>query len=364
MYQNPPRYVPGPPVAARPVRRRRGFVVLLLLPFVFFALVFFGGSYAISPEPDIEVLPGFAFADARKDVLLVPYERHGTRGMFQSMTQDLFQVRLAAIDPATGEALWDTQLSDQLVWMASVLASGQQYAYLVTDSGLMIVAMADGAVVAEGAGVAGLGSAYVATRSAYAYDVDGRRVLAMNAGGHVLAISMDHAKAAPVDARTAAAWSGRLSATPAPDGPPDGTAQEAALAPGGDRVALRDLPFDGLGQELVRVRTDGQRISAGGTAFHGASLVAAGGVAVGGASGRVLVQHQRSVDDTGTALSMVLPDNGQVTDSLTVGHDVVHAVIGPDGTAAVATGPDLVVAHDGRLVRVALGATGFFGSPS
>jgi len=363
MYQNPPPYVPGPPVVYRSVGRRRPLIVMLLLPFVLFGLAFFGGSYAISPEPDIEVLPGFAFVDAGgRDLLLVPYERDGNRGMFQTMTQDLFQVRLAAIDPDSGAALWDTQLSDQLVWEASVLAGGRRNAYLATDSGLAIVAMADGAVVAEGAGVAGLGDAFLAARSAYAYDPDGRRVMAMNAGGDVLAIPLDQAKAAPVDAPTAAAWSGRLSATPAPDGPPDGTAQEASL--GADRVALRDLPFAGLGQELVHVTANGQRISVGGVAFHGASLVVAGGVAVGFASGHVLVQHQRSVNDTAIALSMVV-NVSQVTSTLAVKHEVVHAVIGPDGTAAVATGQDLVLVHgDGGLTRVDLGATNFFGSPS
>jgi hypothetical protein len=363
MYQNPPLYVPGPPVVHQSVTRRRPLIVLLLLPFLLFGLMFFGGSYAMAPDPDIEVQPGFAFVDA--DVLLVPYERHGVRGMFQSMTQDLFQVRLAAIDPATGESLWDTQLSDQLVWAAAVLAGGQRHAYLATDAGLVIVAMADGAVVAEGAGVAGLGDAFLTARNAYAYDPEGRRVLAMTAAGDVLAIPLDQVKAEPVDSGTAAAWSGRLSAAPAPAAPPEVTAPEVVLAPGGERVALRDLPFAGLGQELVRVTADGWRITVGGTAFHGAVLVVAGGAAVGAASGHVLVQHQRSVNDTGTALSTVRPDTVQVTDTLAVEHAVVRAVIGPDGTAAVATGPELVLVNsDGLLTRVDVGATDFFGSPS
>lgn len=366
MYQNPPLYAPGPPVVSRPEpRRRRSLIVMLLLPFLLFGVMFFGGSYAIAPEPDIEVLPGFAFVDAGgREVLLVPYERHGARGMFQTMTQDLFQVRLAAIDPASGEPLWDTQLSDQLVWVASVLAGGGKNAYLATDSGLAIVAMADGSVVAEGADVAGLGDAFLAARSAYAYDPDGRRVMAMTATGTVLAIPLGQTKAAPVDAPTAAAWSGRLSAEQAPDAPPEATAQEAVLPAGADRVALRNLPFAGLGQELVRITADGRRISVGGTAFQGASLVVSGGVAVGADTGHVLVQHQRSVNDTGIALSMVLPDNGLVTDTLTVEHAVIRAVIDSvSTTTAVATGPDLaLVDSDGRFRRVDIGATNFFGS--
>lgn len=363
MYQNPPLYTPGPPVVHRPEpRRRRSLIVMLLMPFVLFGLVFFGGSYAIGPDPDIEVQPGFAFVDA--GVLLVPYERHGNRGMFQLMTQDLFQVRLAAIDPATGESLWDTQLSDEIIWAASVLASGRQYAYVATDSGLAIVAMADGSVVAEGAGVAGLGDAFLASRGAYAYDPEGRRVMAMTAGGEVLAIPLDQAKATPVDAATAAAWSGRLSAEPVAEGPPEATAQEAAVTPGGERVELRELPFAGLGKELVRVTPEGRRITVGGTVFPGAQLVVAGGVAVGGTSGHVLVQHQPSINDTGVALSMTLLENNQVTVTLPVEHEVVSAVLGQDGTAAVATGPELILVRGTQLTRVDVGATTFFGSPS
>jgi hypothetical protein len=157
-----------------------------------------------------------------------------------------------------------------------------------------------------------------------------------------------------------------LSAAPAPDASPEATAQEAALPPGADRVTLRDLPFAGLGQELVRVTADGRRIPAGGTAFAGASLVVSGGVAVGADSGHVLVQHQRAINDTGIALSLVLPDNGQVTDTLTVEHAVIRAVIGAiSTTTAVATGPDLALVHsDGRFARVDIGATNFFGSTS
>jgi len=360
MYQNPPRYVPGPPVyAASPsVRRRR--ILPFVLPFVLFGLAFFGGSYAIASEPEVEVLPGFAFVD--EDLLLVPYERHGSRGMFQMITQDLFQVRLAAVDPGTGDVLWDTQLSDQLVWEAAVLAGGRDYAYLTTDSGLVVVDLADGAVVAEGAGIGGLGDAFAAARSAYAFDRDGRRILTMNTSGDVLAIPLDQATATPVDAPTAAAWAGRLSVDALPATVPEATAVEAAL-PGQDRVVLRDLPFGILGQELVRVAAGGGWQPVGGTSFHGARLVVAGAAAVGAGSGHVLVQHQVSVNDSGVVLSVVALANGQVTGSLTVEHTVVRAAVGRDGTTAVATGQELALAYgDGRITRVDVGATGFFGA--
>lgn len=334
-----------------------------VLPFLVFVLLFFGGSYEIAPDPEVEVLPGFAFVDAGgRDLLLVPYERHGTRGMFQSMTQDTFQVRLAAVDPDSGEVRWDTQLSDQLVWEAAVLASGQRYAYVTTDSGLVVVDLADGTLVAEGAGVGGLGDEFVAARSAYAYDGKGRRVLAMNAEGEVLAIPLDQAKAAPVDEQTAAAWAGKLSVEPGPVVPVEATAREAALT-AQERIALRDLPFGIPGRELVHATGGGWWLPVGGTAFHGGRLVVDGKAAVGAASGHVLVEHQRSVNDGGVALSMVTADNGMVTGSIDVEHAVTRALAGPDGTTVVSTGPDLALAHaDGRVIRVDVGVVDFFGS--
>lgn len=352
MYQNPPRYVPGPVAhaVALPPRRRR--IVPFVLPFLLFGVLFFGGSYAIAPAPAVEVLPGFAFVDTGgRDLLLVPYERNGTRGMYQSMTQDTFQVRLAAVDPGTGEVRWDTRLSGQSAWEAAVLAGGRRYAYVTTGSGLAVVDLADGAVVADG-----LGDAVVAA----AYDRDGRRVLTMNTEGDVLAVPLDRATAAPVDEQTAAAWSVRLSAAP---GSVQAIAQEAALT-ARERIALRDLPFGIPGRELVR---NGGRwwLPVGGTAFRGGSLVVDGAAAVGAASGHVLVQHQRQGNDSGLALSMVTADNGMVTGSVDIEHAVTRAVTGPDGTAAVSTGPDLALARgDGRVVRVAVGVVDFFGAAS
>jgi hypothetical protein len=338
----------------------------MMLLLSLFALMFFGSTYVLSPEPAIEIQPGFAFAEVEgRDVVLVPYERHGSRGMFQLLTQDMFQVRLAAVDPATGEVLWDTQLSDELIWEASVLAAGQRYAYLATDSGLVGAELADGSVVAEGEDVRGLGSTFVAARSAYAYDPEGRRVLTMNATGDVLAIGLDQTVAARVDAPTAAAWSGRLSAEPSTSAPPKATGAEAVLNPGSqERIMLRQLPFGIPGSELVRLPPDGWPIPVGGTAFDGGRLVIAGGTAAGATTGHVLVEHRRSRNDAGITLSMVSLEAGQVTGSLALESSVEHAVTGPNGTTAVAARQLLAVAlGDGRVVRVDVGATDFFGSP-
>ncbi|MFE2753267.1 PA2928 family protein [Actinosynnema sp. NPDC059335] len=366
MYETPPQYPPAMPYET-PTRRLR-FVLplrLLLLPLVLFAALFFGGSYAIAPEPDVEVQPGFAFAEIDgRDVVLAPYERHGARGMFQLLTQDLFQVRLAATDPATGDVLWDTQLSDELVWEASVLAAGQRYAYLATDSGLVVIDLADGSVVAEGAGVQGLGDAYAAVRTAYAYDPDHRRVMAMNATGGVVAIGLDEAVAVPVDAPTAAAWAGRLSVERGPGAPTSATGVEAVLGAGAERVALRRAPGGAPGSVLVRVTADGRDLPVGATVFHDARLVVDGVTAVAAATGHVLVEHQRSVNDPGLALSLVSLATGQVTATLAVDARVDRALVGPDGLTAIAAGEVLAAARgDGRVVPLDVGLAGFFGAP-
>ncbi|MBN6033650.1 PA2928 family protein [Amycolatopsis sp. 195334CR] len=361
MYLDPPQYAPAPSLHDTP-RRRLTFRIPFLFFTGLFALLFFGGSYLVSPEPDIEVQPGFAFAEVNgRDVVLVPYERHGSQGMFQLMTQDMFQVRLAAADPASGEVLWDTQLSDELVWEASVLTAGQRYAYLATDSGLFILDVADGSIAAQGEEVPGLGTAFVAARAAYAYDPDNQRVLALTTAGTVKAIEVDQTSATAVDAETASAWGERLSAKSTPDRPSGATATEAEL--NGEQVVLEDIGIGSLGSVLFRGPENGRKLQVSQTAFPGARLVVTDGTPAGADTGHVLVQHQRSVNDPEYTLSQVSLDTGEVTGSLPVESAVERAVAGPDGTTALAARDELVLARgDGSLLPLDIGETDFFGS--
>ncbi|MCS7477549.1 PA2928 family protein [Umezawaea endophytica] len=368
MYQSPQDYTPqafskvAPYEMPRPVRRRRKAPFLFLIPLLFFGFMFFGFSYLVSPDPDIEVKPGVGFAAVNgRQAVLVPYERHGSRGMFQLMVRDMFQVRLAAADPATGEVLWDVQLSDELIWDAQVLAAGDRYAYLATGSGLVIVDLHDGAVVAQGSEIEGIGGSYVAAPSAYGYDAANRRVLAMNATGAVLALPLDAVAATPTDQATTAVWIATLSARPSSS---PATANKAALG-SGDVVEVRPRPAGGPGSVLVRVGADGGETQLGETAFHNASIVLDGGTAAGAAAGHVLVKHNRSVNDIGTELSSVSLTTGAVTGSLAVDSSPQRAVTRADGTAVVAAGDVLATAGaDGRVVAVTIGATDFLGNPS
>ncbi|MEO6091209.1 MAG: PA2928 family protein [Umezawaea sp.] len=368
MYQSPQNYTPQPYGQAvpyempRPRRHVRKGPFLLLLPVLFFGFMFFGFSYLVTPEPDVEVKPGVGFATVNgHQAVLVPYSRTGSRGMFQLMAQDMFQVRLAAADPATGEVLWDAQLSDELLWDAQVLAAGERYAYLATGAGLMVVDLHDGSVVAQGSGVEGLGGSYVAAPSAYGYDAANKRVLAMNASGAVLALPLDAVAATPTDQATTAAWVTTLSTRPTHKST---SARKAAL--GSDAtVELRPRPGGGPGSVLVRIATDGTETQVGDTAFHGASIVLDGETAAGVASGHVLVEHDRSVNDTGDELSAISLATGAVTGSLAIDSSSEGAVTRADGTTVVAAGSVLATTGtDGRVVAVAVGRTDFLGNPS
>jgi hypothetical protein len=109
MYQNPPRYVPGPPVHQYEPPPQRSLLRRLLFPFLLIGAMAFGISYEAMPEPEIKVLPGISYADG---AFQVPYERHGRRGLFQLLTQDSDQLRMATVDVRTGEVRSDTRLPD------------------------------------------------------------------------------------------------------------------------------------------------------------------------------------------------------------------------------------------------------------
>ncbi|WP_026422629.1 PA2928 family protein [Actinokineospora inagensis] len=352
-------HTPRSPIRA--LARRGLLPVLLLAPLVAFALLFFGLSYLVTPEPDIDVEPGIGLArvDGR-EVVLVPYGRSGARGMFQLMTRDMFQARVAALDVATGEVLWDTQVSDELIWHATVLAAGDKVAYVTTDAGLLVFDTHTGEITARGPDIAGLGSAYVAAPSAYGYDAANHRVMAMTATGAVLAIPLDNPVAAPVDPATATTWAAELTVDGHTKSKPQATATKATIDTG--RLELRDRGAPG--KVLVRVGADGEVTPVGDTVYFDAALVTDGAARAVG-SGHVLVRHDRSVNDNATVLTAVALDNGTTTSTLPIGSSPDSAATGPDGTVAITTDHQVaVLTADGHLTALTVGATDFFGSSS
>lgn len=373
----------GTPSAPRTPRRARSHVRGWLLPavvVVLFGVVFFAGSYATSPEPGIAVQGDVAFARiAGQDVVLVSYGRSGSRGMVQMLLRDAAADRLAAIGLETGESIWDVQLADTTSWAGGVLAAGDRYAYAASDTGLTVVRLDDGSVVARGAGIAGLGAAYVADYRAYGFDAGRAAVVALDAGGRLHTIRLDTARAEPADAVTAAAWRGRLSA----DGGGSfvsGAVATTASVPGQGTVRLVSSG-DASGARLAQA---GGVPAPAGPVFHDAGIVLdqaallgfRGTVepkldtAVAAGRGYVVVQHAKGVNDDTVVLSVVSPGTGEVTASTELGDDAGRGVSAPGGRAVVLAPDDrvdpsdlVIVAADGGLRRVRVGETDFFGSP-
>lgn len=252
------------------VRSGRYLVIYLLG----FGLLFFGGSYLVSPDPSVETqVVGVGFASVGGDeVALVPYERSGSKGMFEIMTQPMFQVRLAAVDLATGHRIWDVKLSDGLVWGAGVLAAGTQYAYLASADGLIIVKLSDGSIVARDSHIEGLGDSYIAAYGAYGFDAERQVVVAMSADGDIRSIPLDSLTAAPADAATTSLWAGRLTDGSSPPFPPTSTATEAVLS-GTDTIALQPVTTGAIASTLVRVSAAGTTTPLGDTRFLDAEIV-------------------------------------------------------------------------------------------
>nr|WP_042193571.1 PA2928 family protein [Kibdelosporangium sp. MJ126-NF4]CEL20779.1 hypothetical protein [Kibdelosporangium sp. MJ126-NF4]CTQ98417.1 hypothetical protein [Kibdelosporangium sp. MJ126-NF4] len=377
---------PGPyEVLRKPRRPRRSPLFLALFPIAMVAFMVFGLSYLISPDPEVTLQPGAGFATVSgKEIALLPYQRSGTRGMFQMMTQDMFQVRLAATDLETGQVLWDVQLSDQLTWHARVLASGAWNTYVATDGGLVILDLATGDVLARDRDIQGL-SRPVTSRAAYGYDAAAKAVVAMNADGGLSTIALDAITATPAPPVVATAWAGKLSAGRSINTPTSSSGTEGVIS-GKDAVQLRPRT-NAPGQSLARRAGDGSATPIGDAVFHEAQipLTPLPGeaepegfptgrgptVAAGVPAGLVVVHHNRDINSTQRALSVVSLDTGQVTATLPTGTGSARALTSPGKRTLIyvrteddfATSDGLVViSPDGRASQVAVGHIDYFGN--
>ena len=125
-----------------------------------------------------------------------------------------YSVQATAFDLDTGERLWDTMLSrDYPSIGAEALAVGGDYAYVRTDQGLVILDAATGRIVSRGDRVAGLGAAYVASRTSYAYDPQTRQVVLRDREGAVLGVPVGSDTAKPVSPAVADRWDEELVAS-------------------------------------------------------------------------------------------------------------------------------------------------------
>lgn len=221
--------------------RRRLIVVLALVVAVLgagvAALAADGVDGPTRPSLDLAVTS----IDGR-DVAVVAYkhEAGGAMGTILWAFARETTVRVAAIDLETGEHLWDRAISTAYPGIeAGVLAAGDGYAYVTTDDGLVIVGLDDGGVVARDDGIDGLGAAYLASLTAYAYDAATEAVVTLTSGGEVLAVPVGTTTAQPA-AAAVTRWRNALNTETVRNlyGSEAATTSKSALAADGSSIDL------------------------------------------------------------------------------------------------------------------------------
>jgi outer membrane protein assembly factor BamB len=395
-----PYGTPTNPLTPKPKRSRGlGLTGMMLVLGLGIAATAIGGEYLTAPDPDITVQSGIGFAALDGTAIaLVPYERSGSGGLIESIEHEMFEVRLAAVDLATGDTAWDVRLSDELSGKAAVVAAGEHYAYLATDDGLTILDLADGDVVTEPGDLPGLEGAQAVSGAAYAFDPALGAVVALDVNGGVHTIALDGLEAAPADADTTALWSGLLFAEGSVPDIGGMTSTEALLADGESKVRIEPTAAGSLGGSLVLNGPEGQR-ALGTRVFYEAGIVldqtalvssftveidvdalidefmedaAAAGqdlwtglgtTAAAAGSGHVLVEHRTEPGAEAYAMHVIDTATGQVTASTETGSRLGRALTGPGGHTVVIAAPagsfrlsDLViVSPGGSLERVEIG---------
>lgn len=325
------------------------------------AVVFIGLPSLLSGGADIDAFEGTAFATVDgESVVLVPYSRVGRVEPWS----DVFQLRMAAVAVESGETVWDEQLSDDLSRESRVLVAGEKYAYLVSGKGLMIVAVADGELVAEGSDIAGLRDRHLAAWQAYAFDPAAGSIVALDRDGGINAIALDERAARPAPKPLADAWRGTL--TDHPFAPTAMTNEDEALvAP--DKAARLGSPqgrqYTGV-SKAASLRIDtlaGQYRPLNDQVFHDASILIDETVVIGDLPGGIrpardwgrrtansiddgtgtvaglaadliLVRHKTSDDDPGYTVTVLSLKTGEVLDTVASQGRVGAAVCAPDGT--------------------------------
>ncbi|WP_154796350.1 PA2928 family protein [Occultella kanbiaonis] len=193
----------GDPVTPRRRRRFRFGWLGALLPILFVGFMVIGlPRIAMSSTSSNELLPVGAFTQVNgRDVVLMPYEADGIW-----IWDDVFQIRLAAVDVVAGEPIWDVQLNEDLIGAAGVIAAGSQYLYVVTDYGLEIRSVADAHREAGPDDIEGLGADYLAAYAAYGYDRNLNAIIILTSLGEYRTLPVDSLTATPSDAPTINAW--------------------------------------------------------------------------------------------------------------------------------------------------------------
>lgn len=190
-----------------------GWVLIATLVVVTLVGAFFAVDAAAAParsEPSASIVT--SEVDGREIAALV--YRNDTFGRLDLFRMDSigYSTQAEAFDLDTGERVWDTLLFAEFGGTeADVLGMGQEYVYITSTEGLLILDAAGGAIVAREGEIAGLGENYIAAQDAYAWDAETEAVVLLDATGTVLSIPVDSIEAVPAPAEVTARWAGELN---------------------------------------------------------------------------------------------------------------------------------------------------------
>ncbi|RIQ29614.1 hypothetical protein DY240_08135 [Jiangella rhizosphaerae] len=308
-----------------------------------------GGAAIVADGVDGPTTPSLDLAvttiDGR-DVAVVAYQHEagGTLGRIRWVFARELTVRVAAVDLATGDHLWDRPISAAYPAVeAGVLAAGGGYAYLTTDDGLVIVDLDDGDVIARGDGVDGLGAAYLASRTASAHDAAADAVVTLTSGGAVLAIPVGGTTARPAAPDVAARWRDVLNVDDDRDlyGSESGTTSKTALTADGASLSLNTW---GTRTDFFVLDTAAERY----------------GVAAGHGAGFLVLE---TLDVPQSTLSVVDPATFEPAHTYRLPGSLRQAVDAPGGRVLILTENDdetglLVVATAGGFTEFEVGEPG------
>lgn len=368
----------GTPDAPRaPRRRRRGlglFGRLIVFPLIFAGLSFGVSALIMKDHATIDAQPTATLASIDgTEALVVPYQRQGSAGMWQLANSDMFQIRLAAVGLADGDLLWDVQLTDDLIGAVAVLAADEAMVYVTTDSGLMILDVADGSEVASGADIEGLGDRAVLDAGAYGYDPVDNVIVVIDTLGALLEIPVGSATAAPADAAVAERWAGTLH--------PDGTLW-MSITNGYITTTNQWVGADGFAVTLTEIEAAVKRSRLDvtlpdGTVVAGPELVGAeivvdgpSAMVAGLPSGLVVVEHKESINGPDTTLSVFSATTGKAVGTIPGAGSVLRVLTDEDGRTILVigdSGPEatiVVLDQSGIATTAQIGHMNIFGSPS
>lgn len=192
---------------SRMARFWQSFVGQLTAFLLFFAALFFGGSWAMMPMfQSADASPSAAVTHTEAgDVALVAYEQMGPRGMWQMMASQFALDHVSAFAVDSGDLLWDARLGSSETYDTRVIGAGEKYAYVSSADGLRILSLENGAMVAGPTDIDGLDNP-MAEPWAYGFDAARGLIVAIDTGDDIYEIPLDSATAELADDETMAEW--------------------------------------------------------------------------------------------------------------------------------------------------------------